>query len=116
MCPHLRKVVNEQGCRRRGRLDTSVRHHVEHALVALVPNTRDDRQGEISHVFGQQQGVETAHVGRCTASPYDDNDVEAVGFSVNGVESSHYTLLNAVALHHRRKQNGHERKAVIVIR
>ena len=86
--PHPGQMVHKQGCCRRGRLDTGVRNHVEDALIALVSNARDDGQGEVGHVLGQDKGVESAHVGRGAATPNNHHHVETVGFGVDGIEGS----------------------------
>ena len=75
---YMLSMVNQQGCCCSRGLDTDIAHHVEDALVAIVPDACNDRQGEIRNVLSQCECVKTTHVARCSTSSYDYNAVEFV--------------------------------------
>ena len=51
------QVLYEKVSGSRWRLDGGVCHHVEYALVPVVSDSRDDRYGEVCHVFSQRQRI-----------------------------------------------------------
>lgn len=51
----------ESSCGSRG-LHSCIRHHIQYALIPVMTDSSDDRQGEVCDILGKRQGVETAHV------------------------------------------------------
>ena len=103
---HRHQVVDDVSrCCCRG-FHPLVGHHVEHALVALMAYARNNGDGEVGHVLCQRQRVETAQVGRCAATSYNNHHVEAVGLVINAVERVDDRRFHLVALHDGREQGG----------
>ena len=66
-----------------------------------MSDARDDRQGEICHVLGKQQGVESRHVACGTSAADNHNTIVVIYMGVNLVEGRDDTPLYTFALHER---------------
>ena len=95
-------------------LYTGVRHHIQHAFIALMTYSGDDGKREIGHVFCQCQGIETAQIAGGAAATYNHYDIEIVDTFVDGIQCSNDTLLYLLALHHCLKELDVEMQAVFV--
>ena len=78
-----------------------------------MADTCYDRYWEVGHIFGQSQGVETAHIAGSTTTT--DNHYAIKWHIVNLLQSTDDALFNALALHDSRKELCLEFKAVRVI-
>ena len=111
---HIGQPRHQKGCRGRGSLHPRVGHHVEHALVALVSDARDHGQGEVGHILGQCQGVETGKVAGGPAATDDDHHVKLLGPCVDGIECGDDALFHLLALHGGGEKFSVETEAVVV--
>ena len=101
---HQLQVVGEEGRSGCWCLHSEERHHIEHALVAVVSYACDDGQRKLCHVLCQSQCVEARHVGCGTASSYDDHTVELFRMAVDFVQGGNDALFHTLALHDGREQ------------
>ena len=106
------QIVDEERCHGRRCLLTSAGYEVNDRLVAVVTYAGNYGQGEVCHVFCQQQGIEARQVSRASAATDYHHSIERPGVfkqtSVYHVKRSRYALLHLFALHHGRKQSRHE--------
>ena len=83
----------------RGGFERGVGHHVGDARVLVVPDARDDRQGELCDVGAEAVGVETVQVAARPAAADHHHGIEllhAVGHAAQGVDDRPFGRL---ALH-----------------
>ena len=80
-----------------------------------MPDAGDDRQGEVGHVAGQVEGVESREVAGGSPTPRDDHAVELADTLVDGVESGDDALLHPFALHDRGEELRVEHEPVFIV-
>ena len=88
------------GHRRRG-FERRMRHHVRHARILVMADTRQHRQRELRHVGAEPVGIEAVEVAGRTAAADDDHGVELLHAVGHGAQRRNDRLLGRRTLHER---------------
>ena len=90
---HLFQMIDEKGCCCCWCLHPGMADHVEDTLVAVVADAGDDGQGEVGDILCQCEGVEAAHIARCTTTANNHYAIKLIIiYALEGIDDALFDL------------------------